>query len=58
MTNFVCNYIENPGKKKTEPERKACHYWKDAVANDSAIDWSYILDIIRKRIESISAIML
>lgn len=32
-------------------KRKQCYYWKETVANDSAIDWSYILDILRKRIE-------
>lgn len=32
-------------------ERKRCYYWKETIANDSAIDWSYILDILRKRIE-------
>lgn len=32
-------------------KRKQCYYWKETVANDSAIDWSYILDIMRKRIE-------
>lgn len=31
--------------------RKRCYYWKEAIANDSAIDWRYILDIMRKRIE-------
>ena len=44
------NYVENPGKNLSL-KRKACYYWKDAIANDSAIDWSYILDILRKRIE-------
>lgn len=43
------HYVENPGKDLSL-KRKACYYWKDAVAN-SAIDWSYILDILRKRIE-------
>lgn len=32
-------------------KRKHCYYWKETIANDSAIDWSYILDILRKRIE-------
>lgn len=32
-------------------KRKQCYYWKETIANDSAIDWSYILDILRKRIE-------
>lgn len=40
-----------PPGKGLSLQRKACYYWKDAVANDSAIDWSYILDILRKRIE-------
>lgn len=40
----------NPGKELSL-QRKACYYWKNTVANDSAIDWSYILDILRKRIE-------
>lgn len=44
------NYVENPGKELSL-KHKACYYWKEAVANDSAIDWSYILDILRKRIE-------
>ena len=44
------NHVENPGKDLSL-KRKVCYYWKDAVANDSAIDWSYILDILRKRIE-------
>ena len=47
---FACDYVENPGKDLSL-KRKACYYWKDAIANDSAIDWSYILDILRKRIE-------
>ncbi|MDE6543568.1 MAG: hypothetical protein K2K76_06345 [Muribaculaceae bacterium] len=47
---FSYNYVENPGKDLSL-KRKVCYYWKDAVANDSAIDWSYILDILRKRIE-------
>lgn len=47
---FAYNRVENPGKDLSL-RRKACYYWKDAVANDSAIDWSYILDILRKRIE-------
>lgn len=40
----------NPGKELSL-KRKACYYWKEAVANDAAIDWSYILDFLRKRIE-------
>lgn len=32
-------------------KRKQSYYWKETVANDSARDWSYILDILRKRIE-------
>ncbi|MDE6071652.1 MAG: hypothetical protein K2G53_03770 [Muribaculaceae bacterium] len=44
------NHVENPGKDLSL-KRKVCYYWKNAVANDSAIDWSYILDILRKRIE-------
>ncbi len=47
---FACDYVENPGKDLSL-KRKACYYWKDAIANDSAIDWIYILDILRKRIE-------
>ena len=47
---FSYNYIENPGKELSL-KRKACYYWKEDVANDAAIDWSYILDILRKRIE-------
>ena len=47
---FSYNDVENHGKDLSL-KRKACYYWKDTVANDSAIDWSYILDILRKRIE-------
>ena len=32
-------------------KRKQCYYWKEALAGDSATDWSYILDLLRKRIE-------
>ncbi len=32
-------------------KRKNCYYWKDTLAYDSAICWSNILDIMRKRIE-------
>lgn len=32
-------------------KRKRAYYWKESAANDSAIDWSYILEILRKRIE-------
>lgn len=48
------------GTRKYTPEnpvislsfkRKQCYYWKETAANDSAIDWSYILDVLRKRIE-------
>lgn len=38
-------------EKELSQKRKACYYWKETIANDSAIDWSYILDIMRKRIE-------
>lgn len=38
-------------EKELSLKRKACYYWKKTIANDSAIDWSYILDILRKRIE-------
>lgn len=47
---FEFNVVENPGKELSL-KRKACHYWKEAIANDSAIDWRYILNILRKRIE-------
>lgn len=47
---FSYNYVENPGKELSL-KRKACYYWKQAIAKDSAIDWSYILNILRKRIE-------
>lgn len=47
---FSYTYVENPGKELSL-KRKACYYWKDKIANDSAIDWSYILDILSKRIE-------
>lgn len=42
--------IPNP-EKELSLKRKACYYWKETIADDSAIDWSYILDILRKRIE-------
>lgn len=38
-------------EKEQSLKRKQCYYWKDTVANDSAIDWRYILDILRKRME-------
>lgn len=44
------NYVENPGKELSQ-KRKACYFWKVTMADDSAIDWSYILDVLRKRIE-------
>ena len=42
--------MENPDKALSR-QRKKCYYWKDTIANDSAIDWSYILKVFRKRIE-------
>lgn len=42
--------LENP-EISLSLKRKQCYYWKETVANDLAIDWSYILDILRKRIE-------
>ena len=42
--------LENP-EIALSLKRKQCYYWKETVANDSAIEWSYILDILRKRIE-------
>lgn len=42
--------LEDPGISLSL-KRKQCYYWKETVANDSAIDWSYILDVLRKRIE-------
>lgn len=42
--------MEDPGKAQSR-RRKMCYFWKDAVAYDAAIDWSYILKILRKRIE-------
>ncbi|MBD5187373.1 MAG: hypothetical protein HDS94_04875 [Bacteroidales bacterium] len=42
--------MENPDKALSR-QRKKCYYWKDTIANVSAIDWSYILNILRKRIE-------
>ena len=42
--------MEDSGKALSR-QHKNCYYWKETIANDSAIDWSYILDILRKRIE-------
>lgn len=42
--------MEDPDKALSR-HKKMCYYWKDTVAYDSAIDWSYILNILRKRIE-------
>ena len=51
LENGTVRYsLENPDKALSR-QRKKCYYWKDTIANDSAIDWSYILDILRKRIE-------
>lgn len=47
---FSYTFVENPGKELSL-KRKARYYWKEAIAKDSAIDWSHILDILRKRIE-------
>lgn len=47
---FTYYHVENPGKDLSL-KRKACYYWNDTLARDSAIDWSYILNILRKRIE-------
>ncbi len=38
-------------EKEQSLKRKQCYYWKETIANDSAIDWSYILGIMRKRME-------
>lgn len=37
--------------KDLSDKRKRCYYWKSAGAEDSAFDWGYILDFLRKRIE-------
>ena len=42
--------MEDSGKALSR-HRKMSYYWKETVAHDSAISWSYILDILRKRIE-------
>lgn len=47
---YTYDCVDNPGEKLSL-KRKASYYWKDAVANDSPIDWIYILNILRKRIE-------
>ncbi|MBD5201150.1 MAG: hypothetical protein HDS74_01545 [Bacteroidales bacterium] len=51
LENGTVRYsLENPDKALSR-QRKQCYYWKETIAYDSAIDWSYILDILRKRIE-------
>ena len=42
--------LGNPDKALSH-QRKKCYYWKETIAHDSAIDWSYILNVLRKRIE-------
>lgn len=42
--------LEDPDTTQSQ-QRKNIYFWKDTLANDSAIDWSYILTILRKRIE-------
>lgn len=42
--------FENSGEALSR-KRKNCYYWKNMVANDSAISWTFILDILKKRIE-------
>lgn len=51
LDNGTARYSMEPHEKALSRRRKMCYYWKDTVANDSAIDWSYILNILRKRIE-------
>lgn len=41
---------EDPGISLSR-KRKKSYYWKSTLAEDTAIDWSYILKILRKRIE-------
>lgn len=51
LENGTVRYsMEDPGEALSR-KRKQCYYWKETVANDSAIDWRYILDMLRKRIE-------
>lgn len=51
LENGTVRYsMENPDKALSR-QRKKCYYWKETIAHDSAIDWSSILDILRKRIE-------
>lgn len=47
-----------PKKYETEPEclyesfsRKQCKYWRDTVSKDSAIDWTWNLSILEKKLE-------
>ncbi|MDE6537187.1 MAG: hypothetical protein K2M13_04025 [Muribaculaceae bacterium] len=46
----VRHSMGNPDKALSR-QRKKCYYWKETIANDSAIDWNYILNVLRKRIE-------
>ena len=51
LENGSVRYSMGNPDKALSRQRKKCYYWKDTIANDSAIDWSYILKVLRKRIE-------
>lgn len=51
LDNGTVRYSMEPHGKAQSRRRKMCYYWKDTIAYDSATDWSYILNILRKRIE-------
>lgn len=51
MADGSVRYSMEDSGEALSRHRKMCYYWKDTVAYDSAIDWSYILYILRKRIE-------
>lgn len=51
LENGTVRYSMEDPEVARSIKRKQCYYWKDAVARDSAIDGSYILEILRKRIE-------
>ena len=51
LENGSVRYSMGNPDKALSRQRKKCYYWKETIANDSAIDWSYILNVLRKRIE-------
>ena len=51
MEDGSVRYSMEDAEKALSRQRKKCYYWKDTIASDSAIDWSYILKVLRKRIE-------